>query len=861
MRHVTTTRFVQIALWALVLAVPAAGADWTYYSDDFSSNNVESDTYLHSTFWTLDANPLPEPYLQYHENETGRDLLFVDYAGEPARLGFVLPVTTADTHRIFTGTLTVDVDFPCDETVSQYPTAGEIYCATSPDGITWSAPQDLYAGRNVISVASNMGKCHVVFSGTRATIDNISVSLAAPAATIRVPTDYATIQQAIDAARTGDVIEVAAGIYTGPGNWDVDFQGKRITVRSADGAARTIIDCEAPATSSRRGFYFHQGEAADSILSGFTIRRGRVYGKDIPADPLRWTQSASHPIGGGIYCEFSSPTIAGCVIDDCHAELGGGIGCVGAGPTIVHCTLQECLAGGLGSGGTGGRGAGIALVGESYATITHCEIQSNRTYYDGWGAGLYVLHSSAAVAGCTFAFSDNYGSGTLRGAGAYCGGDDCEVTFRNCVFSNNHADAGTGIFIERTTTATPSVTASNWRCTVTVTNCTIAQNTLTYSLGSSAAGGINSNGAYLTVTSSILWDNDGTALTISNPADVSVTYSNIQGSYSGAGNLARDPLFASPANLDYHLKSTGGRYNPQNGAWVSDNTCSPCIDSGDWLESAEYEPPRNGDRINMGVYGGTAEASKSAARTIFHVAKTGRDSSNGRSQSEAFATIEKAIEAADDGDTILVWPGEYTEALSFQGKAITVQSAADAAVITWPGDYAVSFFTGEGSDSVLANFVITGCSQAGVFCDAGASPTLKNLTIVDNQFGIVSYHGSAPAIVNCILWDNVDGDLFQCGASYSCIEHASESKGVGNISSNPQFANAAGGDYHLRSLYGRYVPNSNTWATDTVVSPCIDKGDPYEYPRCERMANGNRINMGAYGGTAYASKSSGPNCL
>lgn len=861
MKHVTRIRFAQIALWALILAVPATAADWTYdYADDFSSNDVESNAYLHSTFWTLDASPLPEPYLQYLENATGRSLLFVDYADEPARLGLCLPVMTMDTHRIFTGTIQVDVEFPCNETVSQFPTAGRLSCSTSSDGITWSGPQYLYAGHNTISIASHMGKCYIVFSGVRAAIDNIKVSLWAPATTIRVPADYATIQEAIDAARTGDVVEVAPGIYTGSGNWDIDFGGKRITVRSADGAARTIIDCGAPAASSRRGFYFHQGETPDSVLSGFTIRRGRVYGKDIPADPLRWTQSASHPIGGGIYCEFSSPTIAGCVIDDCHAELGGGIGVVGSGPTLINCTIQQCLAGGLGSGGAGGRGAGIALVGESHATITHCEILSNRTYYDGWGTGLYVLHSSATVAGCTFAFSDNFGTGLLRGGGVYCGGDDTDVTFRNCIFSNNQADAGAGLLIERTTTALPSVTASNRRCAVAVLNCTIAENALTYSLGSSAAGGINSNGVLLTIASSILWGNDGAALTIANAGDASVTYSDIQGSYPGTGNLSVDPQFASPASLDYHLKSTGGRYNPQTGEWVNDSSSSPCIDSGDWLESAEHEPPCNGDRINMGAYGGTSEASKSAAHTVFHVAKTGHDWNNGRSQPQAFATIEKAIEAAADGDTILVWPGEYVERLSFEGKAITVRSAADAAVISCPGDYAFSFYMGEGQDSVLANFVIAGCGQAGILCDYGASPTLKNLTIANNAFGILAYKGAKPTIVNCILWDNVDGDLFQCDADYSCIEHTSESMGTGNITSNPLFANAAGGDYHLRSPYGRYVPNSNTWATDTAMSPCIDKGDPSEYPRNERVPNGNRINMGAYGGTAYASKSSGPKC-
>ena len=61
---------------------------------------------------------------------------------------------------------------------------------------------------------------------------------------INVPGDFPTIQAGMDAAMNGDEVVVADGIYTGDGNRDLDFGGKLITVRSANGPDNCIIDCE-----------------------------------------------------------------------------------------------------------------------------------------------------------------------------------------------------------------------------------------------------------------------------------------------------------------------------------------------------------------------------------------------------------------------------------------------------------------------------------------------------------------------------------------------------------------------------------------------------------------------------------------
>jgi len=229
----------------------------------------------------------------------------------------------------------------------------------------------------------------------------------------------------------------------------------------------------------------------------------------------------------------------------------------------------------------------------------------------------------------------------------------------------------------------------------------------------------------------------------------------------------------------------------------------------------------------------------------------GSDDNDGHSPETAFATINKGIEAAEDGDTVLVWPGVYTEEVRFRKKAVTVRSAADAALIQNPDDFAVSFYYGEGRGSVLKNFVIAN-SLTGIFI-AASSPTISNVTVVNNAFGIEAYAGSEPDISISIFRDNTESDLFQCQAMYSCIER--ENGGESNIYTDPLFVDSNNSNYHLLSERGRYWPEHDIWVLDEVTSPCIDAGDPDADFSAERNPNGGRINIGAYGGTYYASMS------
>jgi len=148
------------------------------------------------------------------------------------------------------------------------------------------------------------------------------------------------------------------------------------------------------------------------------------------------------------------------------------------------------------------------------------------------------------------------------------------------------------------------------------------------------------------------------------------------------------------------------------------------------------------------------------------------------------------------------------------------------------------------------------------FCDgygaglANCSGEIRNCTIVHNTGnGALSY--CSALIENCIIWDNsISGSalLYACSKpSYSCIQYVPS--GFGNIDVDPCFVDSAGGDYHLKSQAGRWDPVSEGWFYNNVTSPCIDAGNPGS-PLGDEPAGPNnvRINMGAYGGTAEASK-------
>ena len=177
---------------------------------------------------------------------------------------------------------------------------------------------------------------------------------AAPAATYVVRAngsgDYATIQDAIDAVVDTDIIELADGTFDGPGNRDLDFLGKAITIRSqSDDPTVCTIDCGGDEFDPHRGFWFHSGEGASSVVQDISVVNGYIVDGN----------------GGAILCEGgAAPYIEGCVFGanmvDGSSARGGAIHMESPSYFVMTgCTFIGNTAG----ASTGGLGGAVAVFG------------------------------------------------------------------------------------------------------------------------------------------------------------------------------------------------------------------------------------------------------------------------------------------------------------------------------------------------------------------------------------------------------------------------------------------------------------------------------------------------------------------
>lgn len=405
---------------------------------------------------------------------------------------------------------------------------------------------------------------------------------------LAVPDVYPTIQAAVDAASSGAVIILAPGTYTGPGNRDIDLGGKNLTIRSVNPAdancvSATVIDCQGAPENVHRAFHFAGGENSTSLLNGLTIRNGYV------ADN-----------GGAVYCYYSHPTITNCIFENNTAsgfkKAGGAIALYNSSPQISNCQFYGNTASDF--------GGAISCRDKSSPKISYCRILNN-------------------IAGA-------------EGGGIYCWIDSMAMVDHTVIAKNYAEDAGGGLFFYEC--ADVEMPDGNEPNSPVITFCTITENA-TNGFG----GGLFCMDSIVEMNNSILWNNDspqmlGDQIALMDDSLIGTTlhvnYCDVTGLdqdhwleanctlFWGDGNLDADPLFADPAQYDYHLQSASGHWDESTHNWVlddggnydpADDQNSPCIDAGNPALPVGDELKCNGGRINIGAYGGLQTASRSHA--------------------------------------------------------------------------------------------------------------------------------------------------------------------------------------------------------------------------------------------------------
>ena len=632
-----------------------------------------------------------------------------------------------------------------------------------------------------------------------------------------------------------------------PGNVDIDFGGKNITVTSQHGAASTIIDCQGTSSANHRGFYLHSGEAK-AVISGLTVENGY--------------ESGAGGSGGGLFVANAGISVLNSVFqNNAVTGVGGGVYCEGSNNGAnLTATITNCIFAGnaAGYGGGGTANGGMML-------LTNCVFTGNTTS-NRYG-GLYNLFNATLImTNCTFTGSTGGGIGSDNGGmtlvndiffadnGTEIGGTPVSASY--CDIQGGYA--GTGNI-----NADPSFFNS--------------PTDLHLGLGSSCLSAGTASGAPTTTIDqqtrpkppSIGAYERSRILTV--PAEFVTIQAAINASVNGDTVLIADGTYTGPGNVDIDFGGKNLMVTSVNGATSTIIDCqgsSSINHRGFYIRSGETNAFISGLTIENGyesgnMAGGIAVFDSTA--TIDDCIITHNDASDGgggiaygNSNSDG---VNNRITI--QGCTITYNTSQYgCGGISTRSYNINNSTASSTSVLS---NCVISNNTGgEGGISIVDNgtlTMMTNCTVTNNMSNSegggleseenGGILTLTNCTVTNNSAmysggGVYNYDftGSSTnslTLINTIIYGNSGGEAATSSggtsgitANYCDIEGGYP--GTGNINADPRFV-AAPTDLHLKP-----------------GSPCTGAGTANGAPATDKdgKTRPNPPSIGAYEGVPVA---------
>jgi hypothetical protein len=454
------------------------------------------------------------------------------------------------------------------------------------------------------------------------------------------------------------------------------------------------------------GVYVRQGSVslsgASDLYANHAIQGGGAYlvtaTLTLQGDASEVGYNTSTDSGGGVFAQGSSVNLD----EDAEIEYNeagtGGLG-LGGGAWLDDSTLfsdRASINGNTAENAGGGVYAANGSIvdmdlGGTFCPGARCSRLHNNVASAGYGGGVYLSGSDGWLDN-TFVESNR---GTL-GGGVYAYQSTIHVD--NSLFTRNSASNGSGdgarLFNDGILIGSGNTFAHN-------------------ALGGTGAGrAIDIRDGELELSCSIIWGH------VSSIGEVGhdVTYSDVQGGYVGEGNLNVDPLFVAPASSDYHLQ-------------VTSPVIDRCLDGGASDFDAERRPIVR--ETAASPYDMGADEVSGAMRVGLNGSPCG------------YATLQQAVNAAADGDTVQIAEGVYFENVDVVNKDIALAGGYDG-TCTATGTEATRIEGSLGSGSTvdvfdgrvtLQDLEIAWGAGAGGGLNAGdgAMVTLDQTTIHDNH--------------------------------------------------------------------------------------------------------------------------------